>query len=74
MKTFFVQIKCDLGKSYEVASALADAEMAASLLLRLEDELRLRHQVAQVSVALLCRIQRASKAQLPKCLAAARAV
>lgn len=54
--------------------ALADAEMAASLLLRLEDELRLRHQVAQVSVALLCRIQRASKAQLPKCLAAARGV
>ena len=54
--------------------ALADAEMAASLLLRLEEELRQRHQVAQVSVALLCRIQRASKAQLPKCLAAARGV
>ena len=54
--------------------ALADAEMAASLLLRLEDELRQRHQVAQVSVELLCRIQRASKAQLPRCLAAARGV
>ncbi|TIP33257.1 MAG: Lrp/AsnC family transcriptional regulator, partial [Mesorhizobium sp.] len=25
MKAFFVQIKCDLGKAYEVASALADA-------------------------------------------------
>lgn len=52
--------------------ALADAEMAASLLLRLEDELRRRHQVPRVSVALLRQIQRASKAQLPRCLAAAR--
>jgi DNA polymerase-3 subunit epsilon len=52
--------------------ALADAEMAASLLLRLEEELRLRHQVPDVSVELLRRIQRASKAQLPRCLAAAR--
>ena len=52
--------------------ALADAEMAASLLLRLEDELRLRHQVPRVSVELLRQIQRASKAQLPRCLAAAR--
>jgi DNA polymerase III subunit epsilon len=52
--------------------ALADAEMAASLLLRLEEELRQRHQVSAVSVDLLRRIQRASKAQLPKCLAAAR--
>lgn len=52
--------------------ALADAEMAASLLLRLEDELWLRHQVPKVSVDLLRKIQRASKAQLPKYLAAAR--
>jgi DNA polymerase-3 subunit epsilon len=52
--------------------ALADAEMAASLLLRLEEELRMRHQVPDVSVDLLRRIQRASKAQLPRCLAAAR--
>ncbi|MBS0553649.1 MAG: 3'-5' exonuclease [Proteobacteria bacterium] len=52
--------------------ALADAEMAASLLLRLEEELRLRHQVPQVSVDLLRRIQRTSKAQLSRCLAAAR--
>ena len=52
--------------------ALADAEMAASLLLRLEDELRLRHQVPKVSVDLLRKIQRMSKAQLPRCLAAAR--
>lgn len=52
--------------------ALADAEMAASLLRRLEDELWLRHQVPKVSVDLLRKIQRASKAQLPKYLAAAR--
>mgnify|MGYP000846125346 FL=1 len=49
--------------------ALADAEMAASLLLRLEDELRLRHKVRDVSVELLRRIQRAPKNQLEKCLA-----
>lgn len=54
--------------------ALADAEMAASLLVRLEEELRMRHQVPQVSVELLRRIQRAPKAQLHKCLAAARGV
>lgn len=52
--------------------ALADAEMAASLLLRLEDELQRRHQVPRVSVELLRQIQRVSKAQLPRCLAAAR--
>ena len=52
--------------------ALADAEMAASLLLRLEEELRVRHQVPGVSVGLLRQIQRASKANLPRCLAAAR--
>ncbi|ENO89818.1 3'-5' exonuclease [Thauera linaloolentis] len=51
--------------------ALADAEMAASLLVRLEEELRLRHRVPQVSVDLLRRIQRTPKAQLPKCLASA---
>ena len=50
--------------------ALADAEMAASQLLRLEEELRLCHRVPQVSVELLRRIQRVPKAQLQKCLAA----
>ncbi|WP_297363342.1 3'-5' exonuclease [Thauera sp.] len=49
--------------------ALADAEMAASLLLRLEEELRLRHQVHEVSVDLLRRIQRAPKGQLHDVLA-----
>ena len=49
--------------------ALADAEMAASLLTRLEQELRGRHRVAEVSVELLRRIQRAPKSQLTKCLA-----
>lgn len=31
MKAFFVQIKCDLGKAYEVASELADAEIASEI-------------------------------------------
>ena len=31
MKAFFVQIKCDLGKAYDVASALADAEIASEV-------------------------------------------
>jgi DNA-binding Lrp family transcriptional regulator len=31
MKAFFVQIKCDLGKAYDVASALADAEIASEI-------------------------------------------
>ena len=31
MRAFFVQIKCELGKSYEVASALADAEIASEI-------------------------------------------
>lgn len=52
--------------------ALADAEMAASLLVRLEKELRLRHHVHDVSVELLQRIQCAPKAQLHKCLASGR--
>ena len=52
--------------------ALADAEMAASLLVRLEQELRLRHHVHDVSVELLQRIQCAPKAQLHKCLASGR--
>lgn len=49
--------------------ALADAEMAASLLLRLEDELRDRHQVNDVSIELLRRIQRVPKGQLKRCIA-----
>jgi DNA-binding Lrp family transcriptional regulator len=31
MVPFFVQIKCHLGKSYEVASKLADAEIASEI-------------------------------------------
>lgn len=31
MKAFFVQIKCELGKAYEVASALVDAEIASEV-------------------------------------------
>jgi DNA-binding Lrp family transcriptional regulator len=31
MKTFFVEIKCRLGKTYQVASALADREIASEI-------------------------------------------
>ena len=31
MAPFFVQIKCQLGKSYEVANKLADAEIASEV-------------------------------------------
>lgn len=31
MKTFFVQFKCDLGRAYEVASALAESEIASEI-------------------------------------------
>jgi DNA-binding Lrp family transcriptional regulator len=31
MQTFFVKIKCQLGKTYQVATALADAEIASEI-------------------------------------------
>lgn len=31
MQTFFVEIKCRLGKTYEVASRLADSEIASEI-------------------------------------------
>jgi DNA-binding Lrp family transcriptional regulator len=31
MTPFFVQIKCQLGKSYDVANAIADAEIASEI-------------------------------------------
>jgi DNA-binding Lrp family transcriptional regulator len=31
MQTFFVEIKCALGRTYEVASALAEAEIASEI-------------------------------------------
>jgi len=31
MTPFFVQIKCQLGRAYEVATALADAEIASEI-------------------------------------------
>lgn len=31
MKTFFVQFKCQLGKAYDVAVALAEAEIASEI-------------------------------------------
>ena len=31
MRAFFVQIKCELGKSYQVATAIGDAEIASEV-------------------------------------------
>ncbi len=31
MQTFFVEIKCGLGRTYEVANALAEAEIASEI-------------------------------------------
>jgi len=31
MQTFFVQIKCGLGRTYDVASALTEAEIASEI-------------------------------------------
>jgi DNA-binding Lrp family transcriptional regulator len=31
MRAFFVQIKCDLGQAYSVATAIADAEIASEI-------------------------------------------
>jgi DNA-binding Lrp family transcriptional regulator len=31
MRAFFVQIRCDLGQSYAVATAIADAEIASEI-------------------------------------------
>jgi DNA polymerase-3 subunit epsilon len=53
--------------------ALADAQMTASLLLRIEQELRQQHRVADVSVDLLRRVQRVAKQKLPELLARVRA-
>lgn len=48
--------------------ALADAEMAASLLVHLEAELRGRHKVSDVTHALLRKIQGVPKTKLEQCL------
>lgn len=48
--------------------ALADAEMAASLMVHLEAELCSRYQVRDVSHALLCKIQGVPKAKLAQYL------
>lgn len=31
MRAFFVQIKCELGRAYDVATAIADAEIASEI-------------------------------------------
>jgi len=48
--------------------ALADAEMAASLLVHMEDELRRRYSIRDVSHELLREIQTVQKHQLDSCL------
>ena len=48
--------------------ALADAEMAASLVTHLEDELRGRYKIREVSHELLRKIQKIPKSQLDQCL------
>ena len=48
--------------------ALADAEMAASLVRHMELELQQRYQVRDVSHKLLCQIQTTAKNQLAPCL------
>ena len=48
--------------------ALADAEMAASLVTHLEEELRGRYKIREVSHELLRKIQKVPKNQLDQCL------
>jgi DNA polymerase-3 subunit epsilon len=48
--------------------ALADAEMAASLLVKLVEELRNRYEIGEVSHELLRKIQRTPKHQIDQCL------
>ena len=48
--------------------ALADAEMAASLMLHLEEELRRRYKLREVSHELLRKIQSLPKTKLEQCL------
>jgi DNA polymerase-3 subunit epsilon len=52
--------------------ALADAEMAASLLVHMEEELRRRYQLCDVPHELLRKIQKVQKNQLDKCVAGYR--
>lgn len=59
----------NLPRAGKAHRALADAEMAASLLHHLEEQLRTRFKVQQVSHELLRRIQGVPKAKLEQCLA-----
>lgn len=53
--------------------ALADAEMAAELLQRMQHDLRTRHSVAEPDHRFLCALQACTRAALPKFLARATA-
>lgn len=59
----------DLPRAGRAHRALADAEMAASLLQHLEEQLCSRFKVTQVSHELLRRIQSVPKAKLEQCIA-----
>ena len=48
--------------------ALADAEMTAHLLLRMETELKTRYRLPEVDHALLCLIQRTARSALVPCI------
>jgi DNA polymerase-3 subunit epsilon len=52
--------------------ALADAEMAATLIVHMEEELRRRYQLCDVPHELLRKIQKVQKNQLDKCVAGYR--
>lgn len=56
----------DTGRAHR---ALADAEMAAALLLRLQGLLRTQWQVPEPDHALLCRLQRCPRREMPALLA-----
>jgi DNA-binding Lrp family transcriptional regulator len=58
MQTFFVEIKCKLGKTYDVASTLADREIASEIYstagnydilakFHVDDDIDIGHFVAQ---------------------------
>lgn len=61
----------DLPATGRAHRALADAEMAAHLWCRLQQDLAARHGVARADHVFLCRLQATPKAQLQRLLAAA---
>lgn len=58
-----------LPKAGRAHRAMADAEMAASLLGQIQDDLRVRHRVAKVDHELLMALQRCAKPAVPQLMA-----